>query len=412
MWTRTLALIALAPALAFAKTSVTGAPREASAGTPIETDSRVAPIVIGEAGADVELSKLRVIVDGGEIPTVRLVLTLATDSNERRHAVIPLALPDTARITGGSIVLGVSAPMVAKALLPTAARAAYQELFQLGRDPLLVEQVTDATEAPAPATAANATNARPLDAFAPVPPRANDHLRTPFGSATRPTCVGLVDHAGVTNYVVRAFPLARSAAARVELIVELASPDATRLVIAHARRIGRVEVQTAYAGGSPPPAIRVRHDTHAPISVALPPARALPVGVAAVAERPRVDAAHSLFAGWAREGTPPRITFGSPTHCCATSVDGREIRRAFKLYRSRLARCYSRFTEYRGGQEGTAVIHFAIHPSGSVVAAEVDGELEDRRITDCLAGEVRTWTFRRGDAMVMANYPLHFTLAE
>src|SRR6185503_9718936 len=94
------------------------------------------------------------------------------------------------------------------------------------RDPLLLEQVNNALDTHAIANdAIEGDHMRAFEAFAIVPPHASDR-------------------AGLTNYVVRAFPLMKREKARVELTIELREYASSRLVIEHAQRVGLVEVET------------------------------------------------------------------------------------------------------------------------------------------------------------------------
>lgn len=405
MWMRTLALIALAPALAFARTSVSRHARAAEPAT--NTDEQATQFVIGKAGADISLDKLRVVVRGGDATTVRLALTLSTRSNERRQAVIPLALPDGARIVGAAVTIGSTPRVVANPLAPMDARTTYQELFTVGKDPLLVERVNPE-----------------LDALLPIGPAREpqgDHMRTTVWDAFAPVPARATDRTGLVEYVVRAFPLTKLDTARVELTIELASYDSTRLVIAHAQRIGIVEVErpmvTEDGETLDPeicePAIVRRVNVRAPIASTLPPMRRMPIAFANFVERAHVDTSHSLFAGWAAPtAVVPIVHIGGPVRGpLFSSVDKRTIRSVVKQHLPQLRRCYTAVTEYRGGQEGTAVMHFFISTDGTVASVNVDGELEDPRITSCLADQVRQWEFHPGDTGTMVNYPLTFRLA-
>ncbi|MFN0253780.1 MAG: AgmX/PglI C-terminal domain-containing protein [Kofleriaceae bacterium] len=464
MWMRTLALIALAPALAFAKTSVSGAPdaraggseREGSridtrgsrhdAATP-RTDARTAradepnestaTIVLGLAGRDIVIDKLRVVMPtrasmrGESVSTrggtrgegkrargsdeldgmhrVRLVFTMSTPSTDRRQAVMPLGLPEGARIVGAAVAIGNEARMVASMMSPAGAREEYQDVFRIAEDPLLVERVDPARDVHAIANDAFDVGATPifptgaapsLQAFVPVPPEATDR-------------------GGYVNYVVRAFPLTERDKARVELTIEL--PDHTaRLEIANEQRIRTLEIERATASG---PNVRRRHDVREPIALDLPAPLRMPVSIARVADRVAdrmsVDATHSLYAGFAPpiplrgRAAVPTVSIDMPhgplPHC---GVDKTTIRRVVKQHMAQLARCYTRVTEYRGGQEGTAVMHFFIAQDGTVSNAFVDGEIEDVRITECLVDELVRWQFTPGDSGVMVHYPLTFKLAK
>jgi hypothetical protein len=411
MWMRTLALIALAPALVFAKTSVSTGARDARAGVS-EPDVRgtTATIVLGMAGRDIVIDKLRVVMprapgDDDGARTVRLVFTMSTASTERRQAVMPLGLPDGARIVGAAVAIGNEARMVASMLSPEAAREEYQDVFRIAKDPLLVERVDRARDVHAIANDAFDEGPTPMfptgsapsfEAFVPVPPDATDR-------------------AGYANYVVRAFPLTDRDKALVELVIELPD-DAGRVEIANEQRIRTFEIERATASG---PDVRRKHDVIAPIAMDLPAARRMPVSVANVAERMHVDMTHSLYAGFApmvpmrgRAAAVPTVSIGVPHRAPHYwSADKTTIRRVVRQHMAQLARCYTRVTEYRGGQEGTAVMHFFIELDGTVSNAFVDGEIDDARITECLVDQVVQWQFTPGHAGVMVHYPLTFKLA-
>lgn len=395
---RTLALIALAPALAFARTTVS---RDVGAGAPEETREDSTTIVLGAAGPDISIDKLRVVIaapdDGAR--AVRIVLALSTASTERRQAVLPIGLSRGARIIGAAVQIGNEPRMAASVLAPEAARTEYQDLFRVHKDPLLVE-LADRGDAHAIPDDAFDPASHSLNAFLPAPPPASDRT-------------------DVTNYVVRAFPLTDRDRALVELTIELPA-DAARLSISPAQRLGTVEVQRTSSTGTPGLDLRRRRDVRGPIAMDLPPARVLPVSVAKLAERPHVDATQSLYAGFAptvvergRAGAIPTVTidhaYGGHRYW---SVDKTIIRRMVKQHIAQLARCYTKVTEYRGGPEGTAVMHFFIEPSGRISNVFVDGELDDPRITDCLADQVVQWQFSPGDGGVVVHYPLHFRIAE
>lgn len=393
---RTLALIALAPALAFAKTTVA---RDARAGDlPVDEAEATTRIVLGEARSggqndnqntphDIHIDRLRVVpADSDGTVQVRLVLVLSSSSVDRRQAVLPIALPAGAHVVGARVSIGNEPELVAIALAPAAAREEFTRVFQVAKDPLLVERMPE-SDAPVPAGADPA-----IDPFATVASRATTD-------------------AGYTHYVVRAFPLSKGSSARVELDVELAQADAPRrLVIAHAQPIASVEVVSGPADAR---IVRTRRDVRAAIAMPLPAPRALPASVAEVASRTGVDAERSLYAGWATR-TPtvlPTITIGDAGLRAPYGLDKATIRRTVKQHLAQLARCYTKVTEYQGGPEGTAVLRFFIAPNGLVAMANVDGEIDDERITSCLASEVRQWEFPRGDGGVLVNYPLTFKLA-
>jgi hypothetical protein len=165
--------------------------------------------------------------------------------------------------------------------------------------------------------------------------------------------------------------------------------------------------------------VRRKYDVIAPIAMALPPARRMPVSVANVAERMSVDTTHSLYAGFAppvpmrgRAAAVPTVSIGMHRYTHSWSADKTTIRRVVKQHMAQLARCYTRVTEYRGGQEGTAVMHFFIELDGTVSNAFVDGEIDDARITECLVDQLVQWQFTPGNAGVMVHYPLTFKLAK
>jgi hypothetical protein len=108
--------------------------------------------------------------------------------------------------------------------------------------------------------------------------------------------------------------------------------------------------------------------------------------------------------------TTPVVVVPAPV-AISCSFGAPPIRRVFKEHRAQLTRCYTRVVEYRGGADGTAVLHVTIAADGTVTATSVDGTLDDARITGCLVAEVKRWSFPADDATVVVNYPLQFRLA-
>jgi hypothetical protein len=386
MWTRALALIALAPALASAKTSVLAHDARAGDPTPEKADASegVEHVVFGQLNASVVMDKLRVAVTDREgTTTVRLAITVSSTDQDRRQATIPLGLPVGARIVDAAVTIGSELRTVTAMVEPGQARDAYQRAFDIGRDPLLVELVDDARDAHAiPTDAMDPERAR-LQAFAPAPPHASE---------------------GAANYVLRAFPLENHGQARIELTLELPSGTAKRLVIDHAARIGVVEVER-----------RKRQDVRSPIAFDLPAAtRGLPAGVANIVERGFVDATRSLYAGWAPRPVRvrmPTVVVDSMPMGGDRWVDKGMVKRRVKEHMAQLGRCYEAVTQFQGGPEGTAVMHWLIDTSGTPQSITVDGEIDDPRITSCLAEQVAQWQFPAGDTNIVVNYPLHFAMA-
>lgn len=100
----------------------------------------------------------------------------------------------------------------------------------------------------------------------------------------------------------------------------------------------------------------------------------------------------------------------APEPLAGSSTRPPPIRRMFKLHRAQLARCYNRVVQFRGGPDGTAVVHMTIALDGRVSRVTVDGTLRDGRIRSCIAAEVRRWRFGPMNSIVVVNYPLEFRL--
>ncbi|HEY4179372.1 MAG TPA: AgmX/PglI C-terminal domain-containing protein [Kofleriaceae bacterium] len=92
------------------------------------------------------------------------------------------------------------------------------------------------------------------------------------------------------------------------------------------------------------------------------------------------------------------------------SLSTQEIRRVMTLYKAQLARCYTQAVEYSGGPDGTVNLHFFVDRSGAVASVETSGDLGDERVSSCLAGVMKSISFRSSDTAVQVNYPLHFHL--
>lgn len=114
---------------------------------------------------------------------------------------------------------------------------------------------------------------------------------------------------------------------------------------------------------------------------------------------------------WKAPPPSPGITVAPAvqTGICFTAPP---LRREIKRHHAQLRRCYTRVTEYRGGPEGTVVLHLAIAKDGRVTHARTEGDLDDPRITDCVAAEARQWRFSASDTGFAISYPLHFRIAD
>ena len=81
----------------------------------------------------------------------------------------------------------------------------------------------------------------------------------------------------------------------------------------------------------------------------------------------------------------------------------------FRRKKQRLARCYSRVTQFRGGSDGTLMLHFTVQASGAVTDVSAESDLGDA-ITKCVVAELRTWRYPVDTYAVRVNYPLSFRL--
>ncbi len=107
---------------------------------------------------------------------------------------------------------------------------------------------------------------------------------------------------------------------------------------------------------------------------------------------------------------PPGPVIQPPPPAPHCFVGGRAIQRVFKQHRAQLERCYARVVQFRGGAEGTVVVRAKIAADGRVLRVSTDGTLDDRRVTSCVADEVKRWTFPADAETVVVTYPLRFRL--
>jgi Vault protein inter-alpha-trypsin domain len=91
-----------------------------------------------------------------------------------------------------------------------------------------------------------------------------------------------------------------------------------------------------------------------------------------------------------------------------STVGAHEIRRLVRLHTPQLRRCYSVALQRDRALEGTAALHFAITPSGTIGSVSVDGTLGSDEVRACLAAEVAGWRVHAGSETVVVNYPLRF----
>jgi TonB family protein len=108
---------------------------------------------------------------------------------------------------------------------------------------------------------------------------------------------------------------------------------------------------------------------------------------------------------------PPKpVAVSAPMILPDCRLGGRPIRRVIKQHRAQLARCYNRVVQFRGGSEGTAMLHFMIAADGTVHKVSVGGSITDVRIRSCLVDVTKSLRFPPDDYVVRVNYPLHFQL--
>lgn len=79
-----------------------------------------------------------------------------------------------------------------------------------------------------------------------------------------------------------------------------------------------------------------------------------------------------------------------------------------KQHLAQLRQCYARETQFRGGPDGTVMLHFTVEADGRVTHASAESELP--AVTSCVLAELRSWTFPVDDDAVHVNYPLRFQL--
>jgi len=353
---RWLIALAIVPVAAHARTTVVFPPQPA-AEPEVSAATNVPRLHIG-APRDATVTGVRIVLTSDDISrTARLVFTVATTSTRAHAVTLPVTLPPGAHVTGGALTLGYDERVVAHLDDKDWTRQMFDQNVLRGRDPLLVELASETDR----------------DVLA-----------------------------------VSAFPLDATHPARVELVIDL-PVELTRLQITTAQRIAAIGVETDQVR-------RVRatrpRDGGAAFTFGLPPVRAMPVGVGIVAPIRRLTTKRSLYAGWARWDPSPVVTLGPIESSPAEGVGRRDIRRTVKQHMAQLSRCYTAVTEYRGGQEGTAVLHFTIDAAGAVTESSADGEIDDPRILSCLAAIPKRWTFTPGDMTTLVNYPLTFTLAD
>jgi hypothetical protein len=197
---------------------------------------------------------------------------------------------------------------------------------------------------------------------------------------------------------VRAFPLSAGHPGTIELTIELPAISALAIDV--------TTPKLEYAAGAKRTTYRKVSE---PITVELPRQRELALPL--VAARPGVGPTMSLFAGFAPSMGMPIILTGRPTHV-APELRGNDVRKEVKRHLAKLGHCYEHEVQFRGGPEGTAVLHFLISKEGKVESTTIDGAIENEAITSCLANVVATsFEFRAGDSAIQVNYPLTFRLS-
>jgi len=343
MWARSVLLLAGLAGTASA---------EFDQSTPLEVRPVAEPprLRIGHPGDRLALDKISLAIQQDALGlTASVTLSVSTTESVAREAVIGLEVPHGARVTGVALTIGTTERMVALASSAESARVDYQRVREQLRDPILVEW--------------KSTGER------------GDVLE------------------------VRAFPLTKGNAGRIELTIEL--PEITSLTLEASAPT--IEVATTTR--------RAYRRVKRPITIDVPGRRELELPLAVA--RPSVDPATSFYAGAAPSMVMPTIVLGGHRgrHVERYSADKHEIRKEVKRHMARLARCWERAVEYRGGPEGEAMLHFAIDPAGKIASTTIDGTITDPAVTSCLAGVVAQFEFRAGDSTVVVNYPLRFKFA-
>jgi hypothetical protein len=89
----------------------------------------------------------------------------------------------------------------------------------------------------------------------------------------------------------------------------------------------------------------------------------------------------------------------------------RLIRKLFKRNRERITYCYERVAQWRGGIEGTVMLHILFGSNGTVTSVTSDSALP-RAITSCLESVVATLELGELDAQTLVNYPIKFQMYE
>jgi len=306
---------------------------------------------IGQPGDKLALDKVAVAIRQDALGvTAEVTLSVSTQETVAREAVIALDVPRGARVTGVALTLGKTERMVAHANTAEQASVEYERWLTRGKDPVLVQWKSEGKD--------------------------GDLLE------------------------IRAFPLTKTDAGRIELTIELPQELAALTVDAIAPTVEVIGEKTY-------------RKVQRPIVVQVPARRELVLPLAAA--RPAVTSTTSLYAGFAPSmGLPPIVvTIGSHRqHRVVAPVAANEIRKEVKRNLARLQYCYERVVQYGGEKiEGEAVLHFLVGRSGKVESVTVDGTITNERITSCLAETVAKFDFRAGDSAVVVNYPLRFCLA-
>lgn len=134
------------------------------------------------------------------------------------------------------------------------------------------------------------------------------------------------------------------------------------------------------------------------------------------APHPGVDDRISLVAIEApvvpRGPVPTAVIDGPGYHYEVRSIDKKIIRRYVKLAEPRLANCWQHELFHAPTLQGTAELHFAILPDGTIGGVSVDGSLDSDAAKRCMAEDIATWRFPQADGTTRVNYPLTFKVAE
>jgi hypothetical protein len=342
-----VALAVVCPAHADTHFELSGSGR---LGEPVSSSS----IRIGTPTREVSISSVKLVVDPFTNQSrARMTLVLETQATANLDTETSIAIPIGARVTQLALTLGNGPRMTSTALPADTAVGTYERTVHGNRDPALL------------------------------------------------TYEGGIS--GHERLALRVFPLSRSAAATVELELEL--PPSPSLTIESTQRIDKLTVEVAGRSRG-----KSRFDDARQID--------LPAGhgeMASVAQA--VDPRTSLFVdeppsgpGHRRVHTTVVISCGVGTAHQSVSLDSREIRTEVRRHKEQLGYCYTKQAQRHPELAGTVALHFRIGPDGRTSDIVVDGSLDSDTAKQCMSEQVALWRFHEHDGVVQVNYPLTLSM--